>query len=112
MVRKLIVVILLMLTVSCSSAPFQDYEDGTYIGEAQGKRRHLKVEITIENGQMSACSVIEHYEGVYYAKEPVVVIPQRILEKQSTQVDVVSGSTLTSQGIIKAVEDALQKAKK
>ncbi len=112
MVRKIIAFVLFVVMMSCSTQPFSEYKDGTYIGEAKGKRRHLKVEITIENSRMTECRIIEHYEGAYYAKEPVEEIPRRILEAQDHRVDVVSGSTLTSQGIMDAVENALEKARK
>lgn len=113
MVRKALALLLLMLLlVGCTPAPFSAYKDGTYIGEAEGKRRHLKVEITIENSRLTSCRVIEHYEGAYYAKDAVIVVPERILEQQSSQVDVFTGSSLTSRGIMDAVEDALEKAKK
>ena len=35
-------------------------------------------------------------------------MPQRIIEAQSTDVDVVTGATMTSIGIISAVADALK----
>lgn len=37
-------------------------------------------------------------------------IPSKIIAIQSTSVDVVSGATYTSKGIINAVSDALSKA--
>jgi fumarate reductase flavoprotein subunit len=38
------------------------------------------------------------------------IIPNRIIEKQSTKVDSVSGATLSSVAIMNAVEDAVKKA--
>ena len=38
------------------------------------------------------------------------VIPSEIINEQSLDVDIVSGATYTSNGIINAVKDALSKA--
>ena len=38
------------------------------------------------------------------------IIPNRIIVKQSTKVDAVSGATLSSVAIMNAVEDAVKKA--
>ncbi len=86
--------------------------DGVYIGEAQGIRKHLKVQVTLENGYITQLEVIEHYEkGAYYYETPIKEIPEEIIRTQSLQVDVVSGATLTSNGILDAVRDALEQAK-
>lgn len=41
---------------------------------------------------------------------PISIIPNEIVQAQSTDVDTVSGATFTSIGIINAVNDALSKA--
>ncbi len=38
-------------------------------------------------------------------------IPDKVLEEQSLQVDIVSGATFSSKVILKAVEDALNKGR-
>lgn len=106
----LTVTFLALSLLACAKAPFADYQDGSYVGEGQGRRRHLKVEITLADGRMTDCRVVEQYEGAYYAKEPLTEIPKRILEAQDPRVDGISGSTLTSEGIMKAVENALEQA--
>ncbi len=42
--------------------------------------------------------------------EAIEEIPGKIISSQSTSVDVVSGASYTSKGIINAVNDALSKA--
>ncbi|HAA80979.1 MAG TPA: FMN-binding protein, partial [Thermoanaerobacter sp.] len=46
-----------------------------------------------------------------FAQLPFEIIPQEIIQTQSTNVDIISGTTRTSYGIIMAVEDALNKAR-
>jgi uncharacterized protein with FMN-binding domain len=44
--------------------------------------------------------------------EPAEAVIERIVEEQSTDVDVVTGATMSSRVIMNAVEDALKKAVK
>ena len=90
---------------------YEDYKDGTYVGEAQGYRKHLKVQVTLDGGYITGVEVVEHYEkGEEYYEAPIQQIPEAIIEKQSTDVDIVSGATLTSKGIIDAAKAALEQA--
>ena len=87
------------------------YLDGVYQGTASGFRPGLVVEVVIENGAIVSAAVIDHNEvNERFWGYPVEVVPQRIVEAQSTDVDAVSGATYTSHGIKNAVDDALSKA--
>ena len=89
----------------------EKYIDGTYEGEATGFRPGLKVEVVIANGLIESVVVTDHNEVKQkYWGRPVQLIPQEIVDAQSTDVDIVSGATFTSRGIMKAVEDALSQA--
>ena len=52
--------------------------------------------------------ILEHYETLGLVDKCLEQMPQRIIEAQSTDVDVVTGATMTSIGIISAVADALK----
>ena len=89
------------------------YVDGVYIGIADGFRPGLKVEVVVEDGLMTRVEVIDHHEkNERYWGRPMVEIPVAIIQNQSTEVDVISGATFTSKGIMTAVEEALGKALK
>jgi uncharacterized protein with FMN-binding domain len=89
------------------------YTDGTYRGTAKGYREGLVVEVTIKDGKIISVEVIEHNEvNKKFWGYPVEVIPNAIVESQSTDVDIISGATYTSKGIMKATENALKKARK
>ncbi len=90
-----------------------NYSDGVYIGVGNGFNPRLTVEVTIEGGLMTKIEVIRHQEeGKYYWGRPVEEIPATIVATQSTEVDVISGASYTSRGIMKAVENALELALK
>ncbi|MBT3319662.1 MAG: FMN-binding protein [Clostridia bacterium] len=87
------------------------YIDGTYQGTGTGYGPDLVVEVVIENDAITSITVIEHNEQKEkFWGVPVELIPERIIEAQCCDVDIVSGATRTSDGIIDAVNDALNKA--
>lgn len=94
-----------------SNAKSRIYKDGTYTGEGFGYRPGLVVEVTIKDDRITKIEIVSNNETPGFARLPFEIIPQEIIESQSTDVDVVSGATRTSYGIIMAVEDALNKAK-
>ncbi len=88
------------------------YADGTYTGEAQGYGGTVAVELTVENGKITALTITSaEKEDTAYLDAASAVIDS-ILEQQSTDVDTVSGATFSSNGILHAAEDALRKAEK
>ncbi len=109
----LIVVLAIVFAVHLlKTPPYADYKDGVYIGEAQGIRKHLKVQVALEGGYITQVEVVEHYEkGSDYYATPIIEIPAEIIRTQSPDVDAISGATLTSNGIMDAVRNALEQAK-
>mgnify|MGYP002523677522 FL=1 len=86
-------------------------QDGTYEGSAFGFGDTITVSITITDGKLTDISVLsaDGEDRPYYNQSLPVL--DKILSAQSTDgVDTVSGATLTSEGLINAVADALGKA--
>ncbi len=86
------------------------YKDGTYTGYGEGMNGKVKVNVTISGDKIISISVGENSEDEEYLGEAKGVI-DRIIASQSTSVDVVSGATYSSNGIIGGVNEALSKAK-
>lgn len=86
------------------------YKDGTYTGSAQGFGGTIKVEVVIRNGKMKSIKVLSASGETpsYFNKAKKLL--QTIIGNQSTNVDAISGATYSSNGIIKAVRNALSKA--
>lgn len=83
--------------------------DGVYTGTGSGFGGDVKVEVTVQDGKIASIKVLSHKDGSSYMSKAKSVI-NRIISKQTTNVDTVSGATFSSQGIIKAVRNALNKA--
>ena len=85
-------------------------KDGTYEGSAYGFGDRITVAVTWKDGKMTDISVLKaDGEDKPYYRQAVSVLNE-MLEAQSTEVDTVSGATLTANGLIDAVADALRKA--
>ncbi|HEY5584705.1 MAG TPA: FMN-binding protein [Ruminiclostridium sp.] len=88
-----------------------ELKDGVYTGEATGYRPGLKVSVKIENNSIINVEVTDHNEvNQRFYSIPIKLIPPAIVQNQTLDVDMVSGATFTSVGIINAVNDALSKA--
>ena len=86
------------------------YKDGTFTGSASGYHGTVKVSVTIKNNKIKSIKILEnHDDAAYFNRAKGILIPLMI-KKQSTNVDSVSGATFSSNGIIKAVRNALKKA--
>ena len=85
-------------------------KDGTYEGSAYGFGDLITVSVTLKDGKMTDISVLSaNGEDKPYYKQAVSVLNE-MLNAQSTEVDTVSGATLTADGLIDAVADAMGKA--
>ena len=84
------------------------YRDGTYEGSAYGFGDVIRVSVTIQNGKMTYIADQNGEDKPYY-KQALPLLDE-MLAVQSAEVDTVSGATLTAEGLIGAVEDALGKA--
>ncbi|SDB23793.1 FMN-binding protein [Eubacterium oxidoreducens] len=86
------------------------YKDGTYTGSAQGWGGLIKVEVTIKDNTIKSINVLSASSETpaYFARAKAVI--NYIISEQTTNVDTVSGATFSSNGIIKAVRNALAKA--
>lgn len=97
---------------SAEIAAVQDasaYKDGTYYGTGKGFAGTMKVKVNIAGGKIASISIVSTKDGDSYVKSASSLL-DTIVEKQSTNVDTVSGATFSSRGIIAAVRSALSQA--
>ncbi len=81
-------------------------KDGVYIGKSETSLVKVEVEVTVENGKMTNIDIIKHENG---KGEPANVIVDDMVEKNTYDVDGVSGATTSSEVIKNAVNNALLK---
>ena len=87
------------------------YADGTYTGTGSGYGGDIEVEVTVEGGEITGIEVLSHSETDGIADGGFEGITEQVKENQGTDgVEVVSGATETSNGMIEAINDALEDA--
>ncbi len=80
--------------------------DGSYEGSFTYKRWSNRVRVEVADSQITDITIEQDVQGAQLtdcAQEMIV----RVLDKQTTQVDTVAGSTATSKAYLLAIEDAL-----
>ena len=82
-----------------------DISDGVYIGEYDVNFIYAKVEVTVQNGEITNINILEHRNERGKAAE---AITNKIVDEQKIDVDAISGATNSSTVIKKAVENALK----
>ena len=82
--------------------------DGVYEGHYKGGPNSAIVKVTIQSQKITAIEIVKH--DAWKGKKAEPIIPQRIIEQQSTAVDAVTGATNSSTVIMNAVQVALEKA--
>jgi NosR/NirI family transcriptional regulator, nitrous oxide reductase regulator len=84
--------------------------DGKYQGSAPGLNGPIVVEVEVSGGAIIAIEVIEQSETPTYYVESYPLIPDQIIAEQSFDIDTKTGATISAEGIINAVKNALMEA--
>ena len=71
----------------------------------------LTVKVTMDGDKIAKVEIVSHSESEGISDPAIEAVPDEIVEAQSTEVETISGATVTSKAIIAAVEDALAKIK-
>jgi uncharacterized protein with FMN-binding domain len=115
-VRALLLIIMLLLLSTCAIAPLSRepldisrIPDGVYEGKASSWPNKAELRVTVHEGRMTRIEFIRYWAS-WIGRKAEPVIPQRIIEKQSADVDAVTGATNSSRVIMHAVNDALLQA--
>jgi len=83
-----------------------------YIGVGKGFGGDIKVKVTMDGKNIAKIEVLEHGETAGICDKAFAEIPNAVIAAQSTTVDTVAGSTMSSKGLIEAIDNALAQIKK
>lgn len=103
-------IVLATVLVACSSKNII-YKQGTYEGNAEGHIGLIKVKIVTDQYEIKEIVIMEQQETPVIAEIVYKKIPPKVIKANSPEVEVVAGATYTSNGLIKAIKDGLNKAK-
>lgn len=110
-------VLVALIGVSCADARIESVRmpalagipDGTYVGRAFRLPVYAKVAITLESGRITSFRILRHFSSEH--GKPAERLAAAVVERQSVQIDAVSGATYSSGVILKAGELALRSAR-
>lgn len=82
-------------------------KDGTYEGSGTGFRGTVKVSVTVKDHKITDIKILSSQDDATFFNRAKSGVIASIIKEQSLNVDVVSGATYSSKGILAAVKNAL-----
>jgi uncharacterized protein with FMN-binding domain len=113
-----ILLTVMVLSSTCKSVSFEEIQaslpdmngksDGLYRGNyvLSGSPVKVTLDVTVKDNSIAAINIIDHFCSPIGKKAEKIT--GKIIEKQSLNIDAISGATGSSKAILKAVENALQ----
>lgn len=95
------------VTKALAGAMPQSFTDGEFEGEGQGFGGPLKVKVVVKDGKIASIELLDNSETPGIGDKGAEDIIGRIIEEQKIDVDVSTGASGSSKGIIEAVKNAL-----
>jgi uncharacterized protein with FMN-binding domain len=105
--------IMFVVTVGCavligrSAEPVGEVFEGT----AQGMRGPITVKVRVNDGNITEIVVANSTEDRFVGAAAIEELIDTVIENNNTDVDVISGATISSRGFLDAVNNALLLAK-
>ena len=90
-----------------SNNSFSNLIDGTYEGTGQGRNGDISVSVVVKLGKVSSITIESSKEDEQFFDKAKSTVINEIISEQSIDVQIVSGATMSSNGIIDAVSNAL-----
>lgn len=106
-VLSLVLALLLLITLQTGAAFAATYTPGTYTVKGIGLGGDITMDVTFDETSITAIELVHHTETPGISDRAIAEIPAAIIAAQSTEVDSISGATMTSTGICGGVAEAI-----
>ena len=100
-----VAVILRPQTLQIGTVDLSTAADGEFIGVCQNKLLFAVVQVEVQDHEITNIEVIEHKASYMEQAEQIA---GAVFSAQALEVDAISGATLTSDTVLKAIENALE----
>jgi uncharacterized protein with FMN-binding domain len=94
-------------TAPAPAAPV--WKDGTYLGWGTSRHGDIQASVVIEGGRIASATIAQCWTR--YSCSVIANLPPQVAQRQSPEVDFVSGATQSANAFYYGVVDALSKAK-
>jgi fumarate reductase flavoprotein subunit len=110
---KVLMVVAAILFVGCSERKSErlTFVAGSYEATAQGHNGDMRVRVTFNDSCLERIEVLEQTETPHVGDIVFDKLIPRMVEANGTGVDALTGATVTSRALMKAVNDAARQAK-
>ena len=85
-----------------------DFQNGIYTGTGEGYRGKVTVTVKVADGKITELILDDYADDKSYMERAKNRIFQEMISRQNTDVDTVAGATYSSNGLIEAVNKALE----
>lgn len=92
-----------------AAATASKWKDGTYTGWGTCRHGDIQAQVVIESGKITSATIAQCLTR--YSCNVIGRLPPEVIERQSAEVDYVSGATQSANAFYYAVVEALGKAK-
>jgi len=103
-------IFLVLMLIGCIERK-EIYKPGTYKGSSEGYYSKINVEVEVDEFNIISIEILDNQEPPTLASIVFETLPSKIIKKNETAVDAVSGATFTSKALLDAVENALENAR-
>jgi uncharacterized protein with FMN-binding domain len=92
-----------------AAVPTAGYRDGRYLGWGYSRHGDIQAFVVIEGGRIARTGIEQCLTR--YSCSVIDALPHQVVERQSPEVDYVSGATQSADAFYGAIVEALKKAK-
>lgn len=92
--------------IQINSIDLSKVEDGDYVGSFELTRWSNEIKVTIKDHQIIKLELVD--DVMFKIDEVTKTLFDRVIQNQSLDVDIETGSTITSHAYLKAIENALE----
>jgi uncharacterized protein with FMN-binding domain len=96
------------LTMQITDVDLSKVQNGTYMGSHPVGIMDYNVEVTVADNSIKKIGVVKAFSGTEYSRKGRAIL-DTVLARQTLDVDVITGATVTSKAYLAAVRDALVK---
>lgn len=86
------------------------YEDGVYEGSGKGFGGEIEVQVVVQDGSIQSVKILSAKEETPEYLKSARALLDTVVQEQTPDVDTVSGATLSSNGILEGIRQALKQA--
>jgi uncharacterized protein with FMN-binding domain len=91
--------------LTIQNIPISEVRDGSYQSSLNYFPVTAEVSVSVMDGKITDIKLLKHSHGPKHGADSII---DRVIAKQSLQVDAVSGATYSSKVVLKAIEEALK----